>query len=112
MNTKIFLDDVRNPDYTYPLDPDGWVVVRNYQEFVEALTEHVQPEVISFDHDLGDDPETGMDCLHWLIERALDGITNLHEVDLRVHSANPAGADNLRGLRDSFLRSVKPPVQD
>jgi hypothetical protein len=50
MKKQIYLDDVRTPK------EDIWVVVRNYDEFVEAVTniglENI--DVISLDHDLGD----------------------------------------------------------
>ena len=50
MKKQIYLDDVRTPK------EDIWVVVRNYDEFVETVTniglENI--DVISLDHDLGD----------------------------------------------------------
>jgi hypothetical protein len=61
---------------------------------------------LSLDHDLGAQ-ETGMQFLHWLIERHLD-----HELDLQqvqqviVHSANPVGAANLRALWDGFAKHI------
>jgi DNA gyrase subunit A len=47
---KIYLDDVRTP-----VDPD-WIVVRNYEQFVDTVTFHGldQIDLISLDHDLGD----------------------------------------------------------
>jgi hypothetical protein len=47
---RIYLDDVRTP-----IDKD-WIVVRNYEEFVEKVNEIGLPniETISLDHDLGD----------------------------------------------------------
>ena len=108
---KVYLDDVRMPSYTYPSDADeDWVIVRDYHEFVDLLAKSPQPDVISFDHDLGDDPLSGMDCSKWLVERALDGHTNLHAVEIRVHSANPAGAANMRGLFDGYLKNVPDPT--
>jgi len=45
---KIYLDDIRTP-----VDP-SWIVVRNYDEFVEYISslDNVDELVISFDHDL------------------------------------------------------------
>lgn len=50
MSCRIYLDDVRTP-----IDKD-WIVVRNYEEFVEKVNEIGLPniETISLDHDLGD----------------------------------------------------------
>jgi hypothetical protein len=48
---KIYLDDVRTP-----VAKNEWVVVRNYEEFVDKVTEIglENIELISLDHDLGD----------------------------------------------------------
>ena len=47
---RIYLDDVRTP-----VDPD-WIVVRNYEQFIDTVTFHGldQIDLISLDHDLGD----------------------------------------------------------
>jgi hypothetical protein len=47
---KIYLDDVRTPT------EEGWVVVRNYEQFVDKIVEYGlhNVSVISLDHDLGD----------------------------------------------------------
>jgi hypothetical protein len=49
-NFKIYLDDVRTP-----VDND-WVVVRNFDEFVDKVNEIGLKNIslISLDHDLGD----------------------------------------------------------
>jgi len=46
----IYLDDIRTPN------DEGWIVVRNYDEFVAKITEIglENIEYISLDHDLGD----------------------------------------------------------
>ena len=82
MRIRIYLDDVRTP-----VDPD-WIVVRNYYEFVNKVTEIglENIEIISLDHDLGPSAmaewhsnvyrnyelnydniqeKTGMDCTKW-----------------------------------------------
>ena len=50
MKKRIYLDDVRTPK------EENWEVVRNYDQFVEIVTntglENI--ELISLDHDLGD----------------------------------------------------------
>jgi len=82
--SRIYLDDTRTP-----IDKD-WIIVRNYEEFVQKI-EGIglkNIETISFDHDLGEtamkeyfnnvaknyvldykniEEKTGMDCLKWLI---------------------------------------------
>lgn len=90
MKSFIYLDDVRTPKQG-PAEGLEWTVVRNYQEFVDAVKsvglENIH--IISLDHDLGDSAmseyfnnvspnyqldynnikeKTGYDCAKWLVE--------------------------------------------
>lgn len=116
MKTNLFLDDIRNPidaatyakgrgvnPVIYNLE---WTIVRDYLQFTSWITKNGLPELISFDHDLGEaDEHTGMDCAKWLVNYCLDN--NLALPKWAVHSANPAGYDNIKGLLLSFERNVK-----
>jgi hypothetical protein len=102
---KLFLDDLREAP---GLD---WDVVRSYDKFVEYLTEHGCPDVVSFDHDLSfehyplteDDltkeinyaryaEKTGYHAAQWMIQAG-------HTPKLIiVHSYNPVGAQNIARL--------------
>lgn len=89
MKFNIYLDDIRTPK------ENNWVVVRNYDEFVNKVTEIGlgNIEVISLDHDLGDTAmseyfnnvspnyslnydnikeKTGLDCAKWLVNHFYD----------------------------------------
>ena len=116
MKHRIYLDDVRTP-----VDPE-WIVVRNYEEFVQKVQdlglENI--ELISLDHDLGDtamqewhrnvyynyelnydniEEKTGMDCTKWLVNQWLDG----HPVvDVVIHSANAIGSANMMGYVNNY----------
>lgn len=113
---KIYLDDVRTPT------DDSWIVVRNYEEFVEKITEIglENIELISLDHDLGDTAmkewhrnvynnhelnydniteKTGMDCVKWLVEQWMNGSP---VVDVVVHSANAIGSGNMTGYINNY----------
>jgi hypothetical protein len=109
---KIYLDDVRTP-----VEGD-WIVVRNYDEFVEKVSEIGLENIklISLDHDLGDTAmqewhrnvyhnyefileKTGMDCVKWLIEQWMDGSPI---VEVAVHSANAIGAANMMGYINNY----------
>jgi len=117
MKKKIYLDDVRTP-----ILKDEWVIVRNYEEFVEKITEIglENIELISLDHDLGDSAmkewhknvyhnytlnydniteKTGMDCTKWLVEQWMEGKP---VVDVFVHSANAVGSGNIMGYINNF----------
>ena len=89
MPIRIYLDDVRTPK---PDEIGGdWIVVRNYQQLVDAVEEIGLHKIhtISLDHDLGDSAmseyhnnvspnytlnyhniteKTGMDCAKWLVD--------------------------------------------
>ena len=90
MKKRIYLDDVRTP-----VDVENWVVVRNYEEFVDKINEIglANIELISLDHDLGDTAmseyfnnvspnyqldynniheKTGYDCAKWLVNHFYD----------------------------------------
>ena len=130
---NLFLDDIRMPHEAYEytkqkmfLDKQ-WVIVRNYDEFVDHITEHGMPVLISFDHDLADEhytPEeywhdyelskkyqdaqnyvehTGLSCAKWLIEFCLDTCDRLPEY--YSHSQNTVGKDNILRILDNYARS-------
>jgi hypothetical protein len=83
---KLYLDDVRDP-------PDGWQVVRTYDEAIRLLSTQKYEE-ISLDHDLGcfdanGKEYTGYDLLKWLIERKLNG--EYVPPKIRIHTMNSVG---------------------
>ena len=92
---KLFLDDIRDP-------PFGFIVVRSYQEFVSHIESEGVPYFISFDHDLGQDQPSGLDCVKYLVDRGLP----LPVGGWVVHSANPPGAANIAGLLKSYARHL------
>lgn len=125
---KIFLDDIRCPSdcvsYMYDRIGDknpiylkgGWLIVRNYQEFVEMVVRY-QNDIthISFDHDLAEEhlvpqeeweiyekdiayqvqkhslyrERTGYDCAKWMKEYY--EMTGINFPEMYVHSQNPIG---------------------
>lgn len=90
--TKLFLDDVRDP-------PDNsWVTVRSFDDFIGWIVLHGVPDLISFDHDLGENQPTGMDCAKWLVENELP------IKGWKVHSANPPGHANIESLLSNWKK--------
>lgn len=121
-----------NEEGKVPTDKNGedysihWVL--NYEQFVKWIELFGLPDAISFDHDLADEhytPEyfwdnyeeskkfqewrsqnyqekTGMDCAKWLVDYCMDNGKKLPEIF--VHSANPVGADNIKGLLNNFIK--------
>jgi hypothetical protein len=121
---KLYLDDVRTPT------EEGWTVVRNYEEFVDAINEYGLDgiDLISLDHDLGDqamyeyytnvknnylldykniEEKTGMDCCKFMVNLSLD--TNIPLPEVLVHSANPIGSSNMMGYINNYLMNCRLP---
>jgi hypothetical protein len=107
--TKLYLDDNRTPL------GDGWVVVRNHNEFVEYIQNNPMPDFISFDHDLAPEhyhndmykgqkvynklyktfkEKTGLACAEYIGE-ILSG-SGEKVPQFNVHSQNPAGKLNIK----------------
>jgi hypothetical protein len=116
MKKLIYLDDLRTP-----LDQE-WIVVRNYDEFVDTINEIGLENIglISLDHDLGDSAmkewhtnvyhnytldydniteKTGMDCTKWLVDQWSEGKP---VVTVKVHSANAVGSANMMGYINNY----------
>jgi len=115
--TLVWLDDARNPyekdwlDRFSPLQKPYEVIwAKNYDDFVDWITENGMPEAICFDHDLGEDHETsdeksGMKAAKWLIDYCLDN--DLNPPLWNVQSDNPAGRDNINGIILSYIKFRK-----
>ena len=100
----IYIDDERTPK----TGSYEWAVVRSVEDAKALIVERGCPTYISFDHDLGEDCATGFDFAKWLVESDLDGkITIPRDFLFNVHSANPAGAANIRGLMVGYLEFRK-----
>ena len=113
MPRLLFLDDLRMPtdcvSYMHHRTPhykiytEEWVIVRNYSDFIFWIGENGLPDLISFDHDLGEEDEghpSGMECAKWLVNYCMDNQVKLP--GWLVHSANPCGYENIKGLLTSF----------
>ena len=121
----LYLDDVRTPT------DNRWQVVRNYNQFVShvRLNGLENYEVISLDHDLGEEAmnefynnalpnfklnydnilneKTGYDCAKWLVAESMT--TKIPLPQIYVHSANPIGSANIMGYVNNYLMSCKLP---
>jgi hypothetical protein len=116
MKQRIYLDDVRTP-----ID-EGWVIVRNYDEFVSTIEKigFNNIELVSLDHDLGESAmtewrtnvyknyqldynniteKTGYDCAKWLVDRWIEGEAIF---DVYTHSANAIGSANIMGYINNY----------
>lgn len=74
------------------------------EEAIEIIDKRGCPNHISFDHDLGMEERTGYDFADWLVDKDLDNPGFLpSDFTYNVHSANPVGAANIRGLLSRYL---------
>lgn len=123
MKYNIYLDDVRTPiPNPSTHEVTDWIVVRNYDEFVQKINSIGLENIglISLDHDLGDSAmrewhygvvknyainydniteKTGMDCVKWLVNKWLDGAPVCR---VMVHSANAVGSANMMGYINNY----------
>jgi hypothetical protein len=136
MKALLWLDDIRDPKDTIWIDwmvdnginPNEFNItwVKSYDEFTNWIKKNGLPSLICFDHDLGEDVAkgrvskgmskrqarilkretlSGFDCAKWLIEFCLDNLINAPE--FKIQSANPVGAENIKGLIENFRKNVK-----
>lgn len=106
MTYKLFIDDERFPV------TDDWVIVRTSEEASKYVAQHGMPTEISFDHDLGKDvlgdDDTSMHFIWWIINTHYDhGLEIPADFTYYVHSQNPIGARNIKGLMDGFLNDIR-----
>lgn len=118
---KLYLDDTRIPDPSF-----NFHVVRSYDEFTNWILKNGMPDMISFDHDLGDEhaqdllkvkehggnldydhyeEKCGYHALKWLIHFCF---TNALELPWTYcHSMNPVGADKIVSLCNNYYKIKK-----
>ncbi len=96
-NYKIYLDDERFPK------SDGWMIVRNFDDFTALIELMGVPKSISFDNDLGEGQPEGYDCAKWMVnEKQFD----TRGMEVFVHSANPKAPANIYGLFNNWNKML------
>lgn len=123
-NRYVFLDDIRYPKdaYYYTKNPiyveKEWIIVRNYDEFVNDILDNGLSYCYSFDHDLADEhygshlkkniyyseykEKTGFACAQWLVNHCLE---HGHKVPRYIiHSMNVPGSINIDSYIKTFLK--------
>lgn len=102
----LFLDDEREPSLSLLAQSPNLIVCRSYNEAVALVLTRGLPQHICFDHDLGPDSKTGHEFAKWLVDWAMkaDMFDWYPVIDYSVHSQNPIGASNIRGVIDGYHR--------
>ena len=97
MSYRMFLDDERMPA------SNGWHIVRSSSDAIACVLAHGLPSRISFDHDLGGE-DTAMRFVHFLVDYIIDNGLRGMVPDYTVHSQNPVGAANIKGMMDFLIK--------
>ena len=110
MSYKLFLDDERdspcdNTKCVTGVPVPKWVIARSSSEAIELVKTKGIPSFISFDHDLGGD-DTAMKFIWFLINSHIEGSIEAFPTSYYVHSQNPIGVENIKGLMESYIRSI------
>lgn len=98
---KLYLDDERET-------PSGYNIrCFTAKEAIKLLSSGIAIDVISLDHDLGDDDAgTGYDVLLWIEEQAF--LNPYYEVPLiRIHTANPSARTKMEMGRQQILNKKR-----
>jgi len=95
---KLYVDDIR-------IAPEGWVQAWNAHEAIKFLHDRKVTH-LSLDHDLGDPGEdTGYDIMCWIEVRV--HLDDFPLPEIKFHTANPTGRDNMQACYDSIKRRMK-----
>ena len=100
MKKLLWLDDFRNPsDYVQGEYDISWV--KNYEAFCSFINANGLPDIICFDHDLGEE-KSGYDCAKFVVNYCQ--ILNLDIPEFDIQSSNIVGKDNIRNLLNNWHR--------
>jgi len=128
--TLIWLDDIRNPfkdnwlvDYAPDFVNENVIWVKNYNEFTDWIIKNGLPDMIAFDHDLGEDEsrervsrgmskrksrgvkretKSGYECTKWCVEYCMTN--KLPYPAYVIQSYNPIGAKNIKTLIENYKK--------
>lgn len=108
---EMFLDDERFPC----VNVDTFIVRSTKEAIALCKAMNCLPNRIAFDHDLGGE-DTSIKFIYWLCNQVLDKTYTLSpNFNYTVHSQNPVGEKNIRGVLDNFIKFIslvdKPPVK-
>ena len=103
MKKLLWIDDFRNP-VKYVIGDYDIVWVKNYDDFCKYINENGLPDIICFDHDLGEE-KSGYDCAKFVVNYCQKH--NLDIPDYDIQSSNSVGKDNIRSLLNNWHKVFK-----
>jgi hypothetical protein len=128
MSYNLFLDNEKTPKdiWNTSKSPEyavyNWIIVSDYESFVQTINDKGLPIRISLTHNLSEEhssfndkkkipyetfkTKTGYDCILWLIEYCIDN--NEHLPKCKVHVPNKSsGRKNIEEIIDNFEKYQK-----
>lgn len=112
MSWNLFIDDERElADVSWApwqvqekYRNEEWVVCRSRAAVYSAIYQKGVPSYISFDHDLGENFDTGFDIVKMIVNMDLDGFREIPEnFSFYVHSKNPVGKKNIEEYINNYM---------
>jgi len=113
MTWNLFIDDERFlDDVTWaPLKVqekyrnEEWIICRTRAEVYSAIYQKGFPSYISFDHDLGENEDTGFDITKMIVDMDMDKFRVMPEgFSFYVHSQNNVGKKNIESYLNNFMK--------
>jgi len=93
---NVFMDDLR-PCHK------GFILAKNATE-CSMLLRNNEVNILSLDHDLGENELTGYDLVKWLVEQGIEA-PHIYPKTIYLHTANGVGRDNMFKLLDRYKPS-------
>lgn len=93
---KLYIDDVR-------ITPKGFERTYTYEESINFIVKYGCPDLISFDHDLGEE-KSGLDIVKWLVEYDMNNNIIHSDFSFICHSGNPVGKKNIENFLNNYLK--------
>lgn len=113
MTYQIFVDDERKPSDIFwaprhvqeKYHNEEWIICETRAQVYCAIYSKGIPSYISFDHDLGEDEDTGFDISKMIVNMDLDGFRRIPDnFKFYVHSQNPIGKKNIESYLNNYMK--------
>ena len=92
----LYIDDLREPPKICDISID---IARTANHAKELLNKG-HYNIVSFDHDLGEDEPTGYDILKWML------LNEIIPEEIWLHTANPVGRGNMSQYVSCYNREM------
>lgn len=95
---NVFLDDLRPCPEGFVWIKDAGYLIYQFECYNDL---ELRVNILSLDHDLGEDKPTGYDFCKWLVEIGIDN-PEIYPKVIYLHTANGVGRDNMFKLLERY----------